>query len=271
VVNTYVPAFDLLTSVLARTLGATVDNLGQIGYGPQQELAVVRRYALPRRPRVVVWVFFEGNDLANIDAYRAFASDFAAARAARHGFVARSFSRNAMERLMYLAGNPRPSAVPRSAWWIAGGRKERLYFLYTAGPLSDPAEAALHELESILAQAASMSHEAGAHFVLAFAPDKFRACRGSLVVEPDADLVGWTLSDLPGRLAAMSARLPGYVTYLDLTPTLAFHCDQGELPYFREDNHWNAAGNRIVAEELARTLKPLLGEPGPGRPAITPE
>lgn len=69
----------------------------------------------------------------------------------------------------------------------------------------------------------------------------------------------------------MSARLPGFVTCLDLTPTLAFHCDRGELPYFREDHYWNATGNRNVAEELARTLKPLLREPGSGRPAIIPE
>lgn len=271
VVNNYVSAQDLLTSTLARSLDATVDNLGQIGYGPQQELAVVRRYALPLQPRVIVWVFFEGNDLSNIDAYRAFAQDFAAARAARHGFAARSFSRNALERLMYLAGNPRPSAIPRSAWWTAAGRKERLYFLYAAGPLTDQEKVALGHLETILAQAASLSHKAGSQFVLAFAPDKFRACRRTLTFEPDADAARWMLSDLPDRMREMAARLPGQVTYLDLTPTLASQCDAGQLPYFREDSHWNVSGNRVVAEELARTLRSLLARSDTGQAAITVE
>jgi hypothetical protein len=258
VINPFVSAHELLTAVLARSLGATVDNLGQVGYGPQQELAVVRRYALPMHPRVVVWIFFEGNDLADIGAYRVFAADFEAARAARHDFGARSFTRNAAEQLMYLVGNPRPSAVPRSARWTTPGQNERLYFLYAAGPLSEADQAALRDLESILAKAATLSNEAGAHFVLAFAPDKFRACRRSLTFEPHAEAAQWTLSDLPERMAAMAARLPGEVTYLDLTPTLASRCDAGELPYFREDSHWNTDGNRIVAQELALTLKPLL-------------
>lgn len=271
VVNHFVPAGELLTAVLARSLDATVDNLGHAGYGPQQELAVVRRYALPIRPRVVVWIFFEGNDLGNIYAYRAFVSDFTAARAARHGFAARSFTRNAMEQLMYLAGNPRPSAVPRSAWWTSAGRKERLYFLYTSGRLSEQAQAALRDLESILAEAATLSDRAGARFVLAFAPDKFRACRRSLTFEPDAETAQWTVNDLPERIAVMAARLPGRVTYLDLTPALAARCDAGQLPYFREDSHWNAVGNRIVAEELARTLRPFLAGAGSSRGARTPD
>ncbi|MBI4590750.1 MAG: hypothetical protein HY725_18145 [Candidatus Rokubacteria bacterium] len=56
----------LVTSVLARLQQARVANLGQTGYGPQQELVVLRRYAVPLRPRTVVWAFFEGNDLKNV-------------------------------------------------------------------------------------------------------------------------------------------------------------------------------------------------------------
>lgn len=43
-------------------------NLGRSGYGPQQELIVLRRYGLSYHPRVVVWELYEGNDL--IDAQR---------------------------------------------------------------------------------------------------------------------------------------------------------------------------------------------------------
>ena len=52
----------LFTTMLARLTGLTVVNFGQGYYGPQQELIVLRRYAIPLRPRIVVWTFFEGND-----------------------------------------------------------------------------------------------------------------------------------------------------------------------------------------------------------------
>jgi hypothetical protein len=60
---------DVLTAQLARRTGLAVANLGRSGYGPQQELAVLRRYALDRRPRCIVWAFYEGNDLQDVDAY----------------------------------------------------------------------------------------------------------------------------------------------------------------------------------------------------------
>ena len=33
------------------------------GYGSEQELRVFERYALPLKPRLMAWFFFEGNDL----------------------------------------------------------------------------------------------------------------------------------------------------------------------------------------------------------------
>src|SRR5205807_430492 len=48
----------------------TVANLGQYDYGPVEELAVLRRYGLPLRPRIVVWMFFEGNDLVDVARYQ---------------------------------------------------------------------------------------------------------------------------------------------------------------------------------------------------------
>jgi hypothetical protein len=47
----------LSTTVLAGLQGRKVANLGNSGYGPQQELAVLKRFGLPLRPKVVVWAF----------------------------------------------------------------------------------------------------------------------------------------------------------------------------------------------------------------------
>ena len=43
--------------------GRSVANLGVAGYGTMQALRVLKGDALRRRPKVVAWFFFEGNDL----------------------------------------------------------------------------------------------------------------------------------------------------------------------------------------------------------------
>ena len=84
----------LSTTVLGRLQGRPVANLGNSGYGPQQELAVLKRFGLPLRPEVVVWAFFEGNDLSNMEEYHGKAARVAGAHAVWQDFWFRSLSRN---------------------------------------------------------------------------------------------------------------------------------------------------------------------------------
>ena len=49
-----------------RRSGYKVLNLGQGGSGPLIELGILGEYALPLRPKRVVWLFYEGNDLINL-------------------------------------------------------------------------------------------------------------------------------------------------------------------------------------------------------------
>lgn len=39
-------------------------NLGMAGNGPLSELAAIKEYLPPRRPRVVLWFYYEGNDIS---------------------------------------------------------------------------------------------------------------------------------------------------------------------------------------------------------------
>jgi hypothetical protein len=50
---------------LERRLGQPVANLGVAGYGTAQELIVLKTEAMLLEPQVVIWFFFEGNDLYN--------------------------------------------------------------------------------------------------------------------------------------------------------------------------------------------------------------
>jgi hypothetical protein len=49
-----------------RRSGYKVLNLGQGGSGPLLELGILGEYALPLRPKRIVWLFYEGNDFINL-------------------------------------------------------------------------------------------------------------------------------------------------------------------------------------------------------------
>src|SRR6202521_319025 len=66
-----VPTPQLMTTLLGTTEGKVVANLGQSAYGPQQELASLKRFGLPLHPETVLWVFSESSDLSDVVWYDA--------------------------------------------------------------------------------------------------------------------------------------------------------------------------------------------------------
>ncbi len=60
---------------LERLLGVSVRNYGTAGFGPGQELLVLKEYVEPRRPRLVVVGFFAGNDLVDAERFESFQRD----------------------------------------------------------------------------------------------------------------------------------------------------------------------------------------------------
>ena len=60
---TTVPAAESWPVQLEKLTGWAVQNYGTSGYGPQQELYVLRDFAIKHRPRVSVVAFYAGNDL----------------------------------------------------------------------------------------------------------------------------------------------------------------------------------------------------------------
>ena len=57
---------------LERRLGVTVQNYGTAGFGPQQELLVLKDFVAVHRPHIVVLAFFAGNDLFDAEAFEEF-------------------------------------------------------------------------------------------------------------------------------------------------------------------------------------------------------
>ncbi|HSH38517.1 MAG TPA: hypothetical protein VK993_07005, partial [Chthoniobacterales bacterium] len=63
------PAEESWPSRLAQHTGRAVQNYGTSGFGPQQELYVLRDFVLPRARRTVVLAFSAGNDLSDAEAF----------------------------------------------------------------------------------------------------------------------------------------------------------------------------------------------------------
>jgi len=71
---------------LEALVGEPVQNYGTAGFGPQQELLVLKDYVAARRPRAVVLAFFAGNDIFDAEAFEAFQRSGGTMRRAQQGW-----------------------------------------------------------------------------------------------------------------------------------------------------------------------------------------
>ena len=260
-----------LAPVVAQQTGRRTVNFGVSGYGPQQELVVLRRYALPLQPEIVVWLFFEGNDLRDakryeqLDGYGVFGrSDWLSRWGKDVGngstFRTRSLVWNAVS-LFGLATHRTSTqdsdrAIARSCTVATPDAVEgkRIYFAYGMDPLEGIDPRAIKIVRQSLRSADSLVSDSGARMLLAFVPTKYRVYH-SLCRSAGDVVAGWSPHELPAVLGEVAASLNQ--AFLDLTPGLTAAASRGELVYFQDDGHWNSAGIRVAAGEIARQIRAL--------------
>jgi len=252
------PFEQIASSVLAGELDLSVMNLGTGGYGPQEELAILERFGLPARPRIVIWVFYEGNDLMNYHQYRFVMADWDGWVSKHRSYPARSFLPNALEataRVTRPENTDRSLAISRAGVLKPPSRMQgqTMYFGYQCPPLTRADRSALLGFAHILRKAKRACDAQDAKLLLTFAPNKWRVHLDSITPGPNSELSQWTINDLPDRLGGI-ARIEG-VDFLDLTPPLRAASASGHVTYYLDDAHWNATGNRSAAIAIADVLR----------------
>lgn len=259
--DSYVEATDvlepeMLTTILASLERRKVANLGMSGYGPQQELQVLKRFALPLRPKTVIWIFYEGNDLENV---REYAQEVPLLRS-QAPWITRiwfpSFSRNVLGALLQTVRACPPTETFQNQTVFfrdRAGDQIPLYFLDRES-LNDPDQWTLDETVNILSDASEATREQGIRLIVVFAPTRYRVYRDLPNVKPAQAFDGGVVNDLPTRLGAMLKKAAPHIDYLDLTVALRGESAQGTLLYFEDDTHWNAEGHRFVAQTIHRFL-----------------
>lgn len=252
---------ELVSARLAELLGAPAANLGRTGYGPQQELEVLRRHALGRRPRTLVWAFYEGNDLQDVRIYESQRQRVIKSRSDSSGRrrYARSFRRNAaLELLRWWNAEPAiPAQLRAGLFHDSTGADVNIYF--SCGVHEGAAEGALGRLESeelktfqgVLAQAHELCRERGIDLIVAFVPAKFRVYHDLCQFEADSPCPNWPIDELPSAVEEVVRGASPEIGFLDLTAAMRSRAEAGELVYLADDTHWSPAGHQAAAVALA--------------------
>lgn len=248
---------DTVVARLEATLKSPAANLGQIAYGLRQELEVLERFGLPLKPKLVVWVLFGGNDLRDVEFYERQLAYYGRVRppaTLEERLASRSAlamaGKLAVDAVRNLSGVPTENALNHSGMFKrADGARERVYF---SPPEDDPSPHQWQVAIDTLAQANRLARQAGADFLVAYVPRKFRIYQPHLETAPEQRSATWIVNDLPDRLGRWAAeqRIP----FVDTTPWLAAVVARGEHPYFIDDVHWNARGHAAAAEAIAAHL-----------------
>jgi acetyltransferase AlgX (SGNH hydrolase-like protein) len=266
-----VPQNELLTTRLAEELGVPVANLGQIGYSPQQELIVLRRFGIGLQPKVAVWMFFEGNDLLDFERYARSIRKWPQESFEIHRFPNRSFTKNALIAFVGLVQQTPPAASYRQRTCRLpqrrDGESQTLYFGFGngppsgfgAGPLSSDDLNNLDGAEAVFREAHDLAEQHGIQLVFVYVPTKYRVYRDLCTFPADSYAAGWELNDLPKRLQSWNAAHD--IPFVDLTPALQAAAARGDVVFFPDDGHWNAAGNAVGAETIAAFLRSPSVEP----------
>jgi hypothetical protein len=237
---------------LARLEQQTIANFGMSGYGPQQELYVLERFVLPLRPRVVVWAFFEGNDIWDVEEYEELRTVFDTQHPRLIDFWFRSLTRNLLSSILHRKRRCPTADVAEQykGWYLNNeGQNSAVYFM-PRKQLSVQDNPRIQRAFELVAQGAQLSHEQGVQHLIVFIPIKDRVLDGLPNMTPAPALKAQPIDDLPQRLREFVSLNAPHAGFLDLTPVFRQAAAKGLLPYFEDDTHWNAEGHRLAAAAI---------------------
>lgn len=219
---------------------------------------MLKRYALALQPKTIVWMFFEGNDLSQLDLEEQDATRIEDNRAAQDDYWMRSLTRN----LLLLSRKVAQGCVShpdymrlRGRFQDAGGQTTTLYFWEKLAALKPTDRLRLDRLRAILTEAYVLSRQRGIRLVVAFAPAKHRVHLGLDNFEPlTEEMRTWPVNELPYEVSSMLKELAPEIDFIDLTLPLREAAAQGVLTYLPDDTHWTTEGQRVAGEAIHQVL-----------------
>lgn len=246
--------------------GLSVQNLGRGVYGPQQELIVLRKYALAYRPRVIVWQLFEGNDLRD-------ATVFAEWRKNPHQRTSlkQRYLSNSLLVSWFFKTERLPETVSTIHWRVSDGTVRPLELRYQYDP-DEPEQRpqGLAETTQAIQAGYQLCQSQGIKLVILFVPTMVRVMEPDIVFDRAEDRAKYVPNggvttndkDFRDRTAELCRQLG--CTFIDgLTPLRQAASPDNRNLFIPVDEHFDVRGHDVIAKEIVKQLQ--LGD-SPNRP-----
>lgn len=274
---------------LAELTGMDVLNLGDVGFGPQDELKVLQEDGLKKQPQWVIMAYFEGNDLYDAASYKE-----------ANPLILFRFGKYMLDQSIEAWHKGRSAKVPAAAVstyqypvmvTINGTDLDTAFFSYYMGWLSVNQETIKSSqnyrlvTETIL-KVQELSEGAKAQFLLVYVPSKEHVYLPYL---KDPNVLKRVFADVPtierdeaGFLQFTNKRATpeptrlhmedharllsdlateNHIHFLDLTPIFQEEASRGAELYYPFDTHWNQLGHDLAAETMNRYIEEILMDP----------
>ncbi len=256
----YVSDDENCAAVLERDFGLKVTNLALAGYGTLQELEVLKRLAVPMKPRLIAWFFFEGNDLYDDEGFEG-SLPYLRERKPYHAgrwdwswndFLNRSFIRTTFRTVRRGLDPLVPNNVATfGTFRDANGIDHRMYFYdYASIGLDDYELQRFEKSKAAFRIGRQMCDENGISLVLFYIPMKFRVY-GDFCKYPPGSLCRewkpWKLADHFREFCKRESQ-----PFVDLTEPMKAQAAAGKLLYAPEDSHWGIEGQKFVANSVLK-------------------
>ncbi len=248
-----VPAGDSFVGVIRARHPRTI-NLGMDSNGPLLMLASLKEYGARVRPKTVLWFYFEGNDLKDLEHER-------------HSPLLRQYLTGGYTQSLWDRQDKLDQALKTYieqtrqglgaqigleetiklhhvrqivTRWLAGRQEvdaQRASQLHFSAEVTDEE---MKQFRDVLVEATTTVHGWGGQLHFVYLPEWARYAKPE-VANTNRERVLQLVSEL---------KLP----LIDLHPVFAGHPDPVGLFPFRRNSHYNVAGHRLVGEAVLRAL-----------------
>ena len=245
-------------AVLERLTGEKVCNLAEAGYGTLQELEVLTRYAIPMKPRLVAWFFFEGNDLYDDEGFEGSLPYLREHKPIDSGrwnwswedFLKRSFTRTTYRTIRRGLEPLAPNNVANFGVFRDERSVEHRLYFYDYASISFGAyeKERFEKTKAAFRRGSQACEEHGIQLVLFYIPMKYRVYSPYCTFARSSPCLKWT----PWNLAYHFRQFcdEESIAFVDLVEPMREAAAAGKVLYAPEDSHWNVAGHAFVAERL---------------------
>lgn len=262
---------------LGEITGLRTYNLGKGGIGPFEYVQILKRFGIPKSPRVVVMNVYEGNDLRDATRYQAHhegRTDEAGERVGKGGWRDTALGRHSyafnlvaggLSRLTSKHVRPRDDQSIDFHYRLVDGDVEVPFNLDHSDEdeVMDARRLRAGELDfglftEALVAFAALSREHDFTAVLSYSPAAHTAYRDYTVFDDPAnkDVLAWFSAEQRRYFKRTAAKLG--LVFVDLTPHLQAaitSVDPERLLYYPTTMHYTAEAHTLVASVLSEALR----------------